>query len=169
MAFYNDTSWGWIRGGVDKLTLSCWSTCLWLLHQQVSSLYYGTGQNGSLSNNVHKKFFEVRLYCLSFFTNRHKWFTIELYKIWFLATVWNVSYWRVHVPFLSPIVVFSLFTTGGGGGGYPHPGQGGYPPAKVGTPHHQGRYPPPPTKDLLHGGRYASCVHAGGLSCFYIF
>ena len=24
--------------------------------------------------------------------------------------------------------------------------------------------PPPP--DLLHGGRYASCVHAGGLSCF---
>ena len=26
---------------------------------------------------------------------------------------------------------------------------------------------PPPPRDLLHGGRYASCVHAGGLSCSY--
>ena len=24
-----------------------------------------------------------------------------------------------------------------------------------------------PPSDLLHGGRYASCVHAGGLSCLF--
>ena len=64
---------------------------------------------------------------------------------------------------------------GGGGGTLP----GGYP----------GRVPPRPGQDrggvgypagggrgtqlgqhreyLLHGGRYASCVHAGGLSCYY--
>ena len=54
----------------------------------------------------------------------------------------------------------------GGGGvwvpprGYPDPPQGGYPV----------RYPPwPGQKEYsLHGGRYASCVHAGGLSCFVI-
>ena len=58
-----------------------------------------------------------------------------------------------------------------GGGGYPGqvtpPGGGG------GT---RVRYPPPPRGGYpvgqqkeysLHGGRYASCVHAGGLSCFY--
>ena len=54
-------------------------------------------------------------------------------------------------------------------GEYPHPRSGqvyciqdwmGYP-----LPH---PHPPPPSEDrsaLLHGGRYASCVHAGGLSC----
>ena len=29
--------------------------------------------------------------------------------------------------------------------------------------------PPSQAKDLLHGGRYASCVHAGGLSCIHKF
>ena len=59
------------------------------------------------------------------------------------------------------------------GGNPPPPSQPGqdrgYP--KVGTPPRpgqnrgvpQGRYPL--LEDLLHGGRYASCVHAGGLSC----
>ena len=51
------------------------------------------------------------------------------------------------------------------GGGYP--GQGGYPAggtlAGGGTQLGQHR------EYLLHGGRYASCVHAGGLSCLDIF
>ena len=49
--------------------------------------------------------------------------------------------------------------------GVPHPANGGYPPSR-GSPR-QG-YPPPPEQHrvyLLRGGRYASCVHAGGLSC----
>ena len=42
----------------------------------------------------------------------------------------------------------------------------GYPPR------HGTGYPPPPETDqhsehLLRAGRYASCVHAGGLSCYY--
>ena len=49
-----------------------------------------------------------------------------------------------------------------GQGGTPHSGMG-YPPARSGwgTPRigQQKEY-------LLRGGRYASCVHAGGLSCF---
>ena len=52
--------------------------------------------------------------------------------------------------------------------GTPLPGQdgGGYP--NIGTP--QGRYPPPPEigphmEYLIRCGQYASCVHAGGLSC----
>ena len=47
------------------------------------------------------------------------------------------------------------------GGGYPG---GGYPgrglPCRGGTQLGQHR------EYLLHGGRYASCVHAGGLSCY---
>ena len=49
----------------------------------------------------------------------------------------------------------------GPGTGYP-PGPGmGYPPR------HGTGYPPTDqhSEHLLHGGRYASCVHAGGLSC----
>ena len=56
------------------------------------------------------------------------------------------------------------------GTGYP-PGPGmGYPPGP-GTGYPPGPemgYPPPTdqhSEHLLHGGRYASCVHAGGLSC----
>ena len=71
-----------------------------------------------------------------------------------------------------------------GGGTYPGPGGGGVPTLarsrwgvptlargypKVDTPldslPSQGRYLTL-AKDLLHGGRYASCVHAGGLSCY---
>ena len=44
---------------------------------------------------------------------------------------------------------------GGGGPGPPPPGGG----TQVGQ---QKEY-------SLHGGRYASCVHAGGLSCLYLF
>ena len=70
------------------------------------------------------------------------------------------------------------------GGGYPVGGtKVGYPPQQ-GTPQpgrgdYQGRVPPQPGQDggggtqlgqqkehSLHGGRYASCVHAGGLSCY---
>ena len=59
-----------------------------------------------------------------------------------------------------------------GGEGVP---QGWYPPSKVGTTQPgqdggegvpQNRYPP---EHLLHGWRYASCVHAGGLSCNVVF
>ena len=67
-----------------------------------------------------------------------------------------------------------------GGGGYPIPGLagGGYPIpglAGGGVPHPQtwDWVPPldlgpgtPPPEHLIRGGRYASCVHAGGLSCF---
>ena len=56
------------------------------------------------------------------------------------------------------------------GWGYPLSGlDGGYPPVGTGW-----GYPPPPKKTeqqseyLLCGGRYASCVHAGGLS-YYTF
>ena len=66
-----------------------------------------------------------------------------------------------------------LFTPGG------YPGQvqmGRYPLSRdgVGTPSGQGRYPPSRVctprieqqmEYLIRGGRYASCVHAGGLSC----
>ena len=60
---------------------------------------------------------------------------------------------------------FSLFTSWGGGGvpglrsggGVPHLRSGGVPVV-----------PPRISKHLLwlRGGRYASCVHAGGLSCY---
>ena len=49
-------------------------------------------------------------------------------------------------------------------GGYPggeYPSRGGYP---SGGPT-QGTPPDQHSVYLLHGGRYASCVHAGGLSC----
>ena len=63
---------------------------------------------------------------------------------------------------------------------YPQPGQdGGYPKvgfplAKVGTPQSglDEGYPKvgtPLLEDLVHGGRYASCVHAGGPSCFFCY
>ena len=59
-----------------------------------------------------------------------------------------------------------LFTPGGGEGTYPGKVQTG-----GGAYLGQGRYPPSPARTdqhsehLLRGGRYASCVHAGGLSC----
>ena len=82
-----------------------------------------------------------------------------------------------------------------GGGGYPHLANWGDTPSQVRMgqypiPGQDGGYPPPPTSRmgyppprrgprsgggypqleqhgvyLLRGGRYASCVHAGGLSC----
>ena len=49
-------------------------------------------------------------------------------------------------------------------GGYPAGGEGGYPaggyPARGGTQVGQQK------EYSIHGGWYASCVHAGGLSCF---
>ena len=70
-----------------------------------------------------------------------------------------------------------------GPGGYPIPGPGGYPISGQGCTPSQVRgrgysipcsggypgYPPWNRKHLLRlrGGRYASCVHAGGLSCIY--
>ena len=61
------------------------------------------------------------------------------------------------------------------GGGYParevHP-PGGYPAGGVpwpgGVPCRGGTQLGQHREYLLHGGRYASCVHAGGLSCLYI-
>ena len=53
--------------------------------------------------------------------------------------------------------------SGGGGSGYPPPGGGyltGYPPGGGTQVGQQKEY-------SLHGGRYASCVHAGGLSCLF--
>ena len=69
-----------------------------------------------------------------------------------------------------------------GGRGYPIPGLGGGTPSKDWIPHPvSDGVPPYPGLDgvppirrqqhseqLLRGGRYASCVHAGGLSCFEI-
>ena len=59
-------------------------------------------------------------------------------------------------------------------GGYPGQGTplGGY-PGQVPPPGYPGQVPPPgggtrvgqQKEYSLHGGRYASCVHAGGLSC----
>ena len=42
----------------------------------------------------------------------------------------------------------------------PHQDWMGYPPPRQDTDQH--------SEHLLHGGRHASCVHAGGLSCFYL-
>ena len=62
------------------------------------------------------------------------------------------------------------------GGGVPQPGGHlpGVPPQPGedrGVPQPEGAPPPPGTGQhmeyLISGGRYASCVHAGGLSCFY--
>ena len=89
--------------------------------------------------------------------------------------------------------IFSLSTLARGGDPIPRSGQGRVPPSQVrmGSPHpppHLGGVPgqdwgrtvpwdwmglpPPPGREteqhsehLLHSGRYASCVHAGGLSC----
>ena len=51
-----------------------------------------------------------------------------------------------------------------GGGGYPNPSWWGVPPSFL-----TGGCPHPSLEQysmyLLHGGRYASCVHAAGLSC----
>ena len=73
------------------------------------------------------------------------------------------------------------FNSGGGGTCL---GQRGYLPWLGGTYLHCGvptlaggggeEYTPwlgwaTPSKDLLHGRRYASCVHAGGLSCCYVY
>ena len=61
-----------------------------------------------------------------------------------------------------------------GGSGYPPPGgtqTPGYPPGGVtwpGTPR-GGTQLGQHSEYLLHSGRYASCVHAGGLSCFSCF
>ena len=73
-----------------------------------------------------------------------------------------------------------------GGGPHPRSGQGGYPlppdlryPPDLGwgTPPDLGwgtpspqtwDWVPPPPEHLIRGGRYASCVHAGRLSCYYI-
>ena len=53
----------------------------------------------------------------------------------------------------------------------PRPGTG-YPPPDLGlgTPLDLGWGTPPPqhSEHLIRGGRYASCVHAGGLSCYDI-
>ena len=64
---------------------------------------------------------------------------------------------------------------GGGGGGYRGPGyppggvpRSGYPPGGVprsGYPPGGGTRVGQQKEYSLHGGRYASCVHAGGLSC----
>ena len=70
-----------------------------------------------------------------------------------------------------------------GGGGYPVLVKGKIFDSRFGLIHVQtGKKkifvegpPPPPFLAIarkllwLHGGRYASCVHAGGLSCFYWF
>ena len=84
--------------------------------------------------------------------------------------------------------VFSLFVSphlGGVGGtlvrsgrGVPHlrygrgvpPGPGmGDPPGQTWDAQTWDQVPPPPrhSEHLRRGGRYASCVHAGGLSCHY--
>ena len=52
----------------------------------------------------------------------------------------------------------------------PPPGEDrgrGYPKAPTSPPPAKLPTPSPLAKDLPHGGRYASCVHAGGLSCFH--
>ena len=51
--------------------------------------------------------------------------------------------------------------------GVPPPGPGtGYPPGPgMGSPWTWDGVPPQHSEHLLWGGRYASCVHAGGLSC----
>ena len=66
---------------------------------------------------------------------------------------------------------------GQGGGGYPagggYPGRvpppAGYPPPQPGQDRGEGGTQVGQQKEYsIHGGRYASCVHAGGLSCFGI-
>ena len=82
----------------------------------------------------------------------------------------------VHTPGVSTLPVGYLPWPGGiptltGGGGYlpwtggTYLGWGGVPTLARGE-----GYPPwQHRKYLLHGGRYASCVHAGGLSCSYMW
>ena len=81
---------------------------------------------------------------------------------------WGVPLWRGTLA--------GGYPTGGYPGQVPPwPGQDGVVPCQGGT---QVRYPPSQVRMrggtqlgqhreyLLHGGRYASCVHAGGLSCY---
>ena len=53
-------------------------------------------------------------------------------------------------------------------GGYPIQLMGGTPPGKGVPPSRGTPLPEQHSVCLRRGGRYVSCVHAGGLSCFYI-
>ena len=53
-------------------------------------------------------------------------------------------------------------------GGVPHPGLSGVPPPWDEVPPLPNQKTEQHSEHLLRGGRYASCVHAGGLSCFNI-
>ena len=59
------------------------------------------------------------------------------------------------------------------GWGTPHPtpdlGQGTPPDLGWGTPRNLRGVSPLHSEHLLRGRRYASCVHAGGLSCYILF
>ena len=58
--------------------------------------------------------------------------------------------------------------TPGPGMGYPLDLEKGTPPdLGWGTPRPEMGYPPQHSEHLIRGGRYASCVHAGGLSCLW--
>ena len=59
----------------------------------------------------------------------------------------------------------SKWVNPGQGWGTPHP-EVGYPPGQGWVPPTRDGISPPPQEYLIRDGWYASCVHAGGLSCF---
>ena len=117
----------------------------------------------------------------------------ETFNYLFFFTI----YYRPRTYYGTGGYVFSLFTPGWGrgtpspshntstgptsflGGGYPsdwsqvRTGGGGVSPHDEGSPQPGMGYPPPrigrQMEYLIRRGRYASCVHAGGLSCFIFF
>ena len=82
----------------------------------------------------------------------------------------NVNIYRPRTKYKGKVLFSQVSVCPRGEGGL-YPPEVDTPVAELGVPLDKVGNPIHPSKDLLHGGRYASCVHAGGLSCadFFFF